>query len=219
MKKKIPEIRISRLFIEYCWNISGEPHDVNIQYYRFFISLFSIPDLNQDLKTKEMFLKTFSYKKEGKTNYLMSYSKWKVFNVYLNSKLKYFFYINGESIQEWKKEREKTIKLIKEGKFPLISMKQDYFFNPYISIKESLWEKVKIWNLNELKIFHFILWHKIRGTYPIIKTNISEIKNKMMMGNRDDRLKYQITKTLEKLKKSDFIKNYEWDKHNIKIEK
>ena len=215
-------MKISKSFLNYCWNFGFElgipQHNLTLQEYRYCLFLFSLNNGFYKIKRdRESYLKMFSYKEEGKIHYLMNRTQWKTFNFECPKEL---FILNGFSKEEWNKNRKKELELARKGKIDLHSIRPEYIERNYISIKDNIIEKIRISSLNEIKLFHYICWHKSRGPYPIIKTDLNDIITRTMMGNSPYKLKRRLTLILNKFKEIGFIKNYKWGLHGvIEIEK
>ncbi len=198
---------------------SSIPHPLSIQEYRFLFYSCSLPSDRRFNKVRASYIEAFTYEDMFGKRKLMNEHIWKEFKLPIKKEDLYIFEINGESKKKWNTERNKEIELFKRGKITMDKVRREYFDNPYIEVSMELWNQIKIGTLNELKLFHFILWHKVNGPYPIIKTTIEEIQNRLMMGNYPHKLIERLTPVLDKYVSMKIIKSYKWNKHFLEIEK
>jgi len=120
----------------------------------------------------------------------------------------------------WDKERKKEIDLQKKGKIDMLKVRPEYTEMAYKKIKYDEWDVVSLSNQVTVKIFFYILSECMRGPFRIIQTNLNEIATDMNIGigNRN-RAKIKIFEALTLFKTIEFIRDFEVNGYNIKIEK
>ncbi len=215
-------MKITKSFLNYCWNFGFElgidQHNLTLQDYRYCLYLFSLNNCFDEVKkNRKTYLDIFSYEKDDVIHYLMDRKIWRSFNF---APPKEIFYVNGFSKEEWDKNRKKELELARKRKIDLHSVRPEYIERSYISIKNEIIEKIRVSSLNEIKLFHYICWHKARGPYPIIKTDLNDIITRTLMGNTKRELKRRLTPILERFKEIGFIKDFKWGLHGaLKIQK
>jgi len=188
------------------------------------------------IKRYQLYKEVFTYQNNGKEKKLMDYSyfcKWMdtrnkdfvTFNhetgvYYFNLRYSKIFTINGTKKDTWDKERKKEIDLQKKGKIDMLKVRPEYTEMAYKKIKYDEWDVVSLSNQVTVKIFFYILSECMRGPFRIIQTNLNEIATDMNIGigNRN-RAKIKIFEALTLFKTIEFIRDFEVNGYNIKIEK
>ena len=184
MKKPI---FIPKTFLSNLWNVSGyndNPSDIPIQILRLWIYLYSL--INEDnnsnivLSPYTIWKNAYSYfDNNGKQKTLINYTQFLTFIKTSNSILwKYnvttnkihinldnvLFYINWDNKRKWEKEHKN----------------EEYIDSPALRIKFDEWEIMKSSSINELKLYFYILYEKIRGPFNFIQTDINELQKRLL---------------------------------------
>ena len=221
MKNK--PIYITKTFLESLWNIGDKNLDVHINFLRLCIFMFSINNNENytDIKLTPYYVwkHTYGYKDDiGNDKIIFNYNKFlnlisipsTVYKYDSNKKILHFnldhlqFYINWNRKKEWIKEHKN----------------EEYNISPAIRISHNEWEIMKTATKNELKLYFYILYEKVRGPHSYITTSISELNNKLLYSYKDKKqLKILIKKHLNSLKNKNIISDYSFNKYDIKIKK
>jgi hypothetical protein len=222
MKK--PTINITKEFINGLWKLTEikSPIELNIQKLRLFVYCFSLSNettIKTSLSSYKVWKDTYSYFDEkGKRKHLMNYKTFINFitlqtpfwNYDPLIKLIHFnfddmlFYINWENKDKWQKQHKGD----------------EYIDSPAIQIKCEEWELIKYVCMNELKLYFYILYNKLRGPYNFITISLNDLKDKLLINNKSNKqLKRILSKYLNDIKSKGIIYEYTFHKYNLKIQK
>lgn len=225
MKKTI---FITKTLLSNLWNVSGykddNPSDIPIQILRLWIYLYSL--INEDnnsnivLSPYTIWKNAYSYfDNNGKQKTLINYTKFLTFIKTSNSILwKYnvttnkihinldnvLFYINWDNKRKWKKEHKN----------------EEYIDSPALRIKFDEWEIMKSSSINELKLYFYILYEKIRGPFNFIQTDINELQKRLLFSYKEKKqLKRMVSNHLTSLKEKGIIYDFQFSKYKLTIQK
>lgn len=224
-------MKITNIFVNALWNLSGQRDKTDIQTIRLFLYIFEKwnDKYKINISLRELYIKTFSYRDENnKIHYMMSWrdytqfiakmglTNWdlntNIIRIYFDNDL---FRINGTKKKDHNKLRE-----LKKGQnsFDDIGPYQEY---SYKNLKKEIWDKIRITKSSyEIKLFFFILSEMMRGPFQYITADLEDIMSKTMIISKYKRkIKYKMKKILNKFIEMEFIAGYTTTKTGWIIQK
>lgn len=218
--EKIP-IEVTQSFINELWNLTGDkesPNNANIQTLRFYIYMFSISKENIPSATipyHDVLKDAFSYiDLTGKRKYLINKSDFdkRISKPPISSFCKY--------------DKETNLITFNFTLSPVFHRNYDkkkdnnYIKAPFRKIRPDEWNDIISSSENKMKLYFFILYYKLHGSYPYIKTSLDDIRNRCMISEKNySRLKIKLNEILKDFKAKKIIFDYSFDTYNLKIQK
>lgn len=217
MKK--PTINITKIFFA---NFSKHTKG-DIQLIRFYFYLFSIRNKLDKIYDREAYNDAFSYMNNGKRKYLINWNRfiallsettphWKYDNetryISFNWNEDIFFINQKEDLEYDKKLKEYKMK---DG--------TQYIATPYTRIDLEEWEIMKLVTWNKMKIYIYIILHRLRGSYKFITVNWDELRNTLKIKYNKGKFKTFLVEYLHFLKSNSVIYEFSIHKDTLTIQK
>mgnify|MGYP000895458638 CR=1 FL=1 len=249
MKKQKIKVPIS--FFYNLWNIDGKGYNIDIQILRLLIYFYSEFEEGKvkEITMRDVYVKCYGYKTLlNEQKYLMSWAAFKKLIMNIKAKDKWFFddnrnviilnYNNEVFKMNFESKKDFATRISKDISSQMGQYKEkDVFYgimndtfdkfrydtdSRFVEFSREQWELMKQSSINELKVYIWILYEKVRGPYNFISTSVEELNEKLMFNykNRGNEiLRRKLNGYLKKLKILGIIYNYKFDVYNLKVQK